>query len=101
MNPLEWRKQLLIAESEMNRAQLSQEWRTMAHEVRDLGQRAKTIGAWASSAALVLAGVAALRKGPPAPAAEKASWFQAVLKAVQVAGSIWLAFLARSPSESK
>ena len=30
LNPLESRKQLLIAESELNRAQLVQEWQTMA-----------------------------------------------------------------------
>jgi len=33
---LESRKQLLIAESELNRAQLSEEWQTMTHGVRDL-----------------------------------------------------------------
>ena len=30
LNPLESRKQLLIAESELNRAQLVQEWQAMA-----------------------------------------------------------------------
>ena len=50
---LELRKQLLIAESELNRAQLSEEWRKMAHGVHGLADQAKTIAAWTSSAALL------------------------------------------------
>src|SRR5208337_3744941 len=59
LSPLESRKRLLIAESELNRAQLSEEWQTMRHGARDLARRAKTIAAWASSAALLAAGVTA------------------------------------------
>ncbi|MEI9960905.1 MAG: hypothetical protein WDM76_07150 [Limisphaerales bacterium] len=48
MNPLELRKRLLIEESELNRAQLVQEWHAMAHDVRSLTNRVKTIGSFAS-----------------------------------------------------
>ena len=51
MNPLQSRKKLLLAESELNRAQLVQEWRTLADEVHALTTQAKTIGAIASAAA--------------------------------------------------
>jgi hypothetical protein len=101
VSPLESRKQLLIAESELNRAQLSEEWHTLAHEVRDLAHRAKTIAAWASSAALLVAGITALRRGPPASGATKSSWFQRALYAARLASTIWLAFRARGHREER
>ena len=56
MNPLESRKQLLIAESELNRAQLVQEWQVMTGEVRSLTSQARTIGSIASAVATLVAG---------------------------------------------
>jgi len=99
VSPLETRKQLLIAESELNRAQLSEEWQTVAHGVRGLAHRVKTIGAWASSAALLVAAVTALRRGPPAPGTAKSSWFQKILNGARVASTIWLAFRTRGGKE--
>jgi hypothetical protein len=99
LSPLESRKQLLIAESELNRTQLSEEWQTMAHGVRGLLRRAKTIAAWGSSAALLVAGVTALRRGPPAPGTAKTSWLQKILNGARVASAIWFAFRARSHEE--
>jgi len=93
------RKQLLIAESELNRARLSQEWQTMRHDARDLAHRAKTIAAWASSAALLVAGVTALRRGPSAPRTAKSSWFHKILNAARLASAIWLAFRPRGEKE--
>ena len=92
---LESRKQLLVAESELNRAQLSDEWHTITHGVRDLARRAKTIAAWASSAALLVAGLTALRRGPPAFGTPKSSWFQKLLNGARMASTIWFAFAAR------
>jgi hypothetical protein len=90
---------MLVAESELNRAQLSEEWQTMAHGVCDLAHRAKTIGAWVSSSALLVAGITALRRGPPPPGAAKHSWFQKILHGARVASAIWLAFRARGQRE--
>ena len=95
LSPLESRKQLLLAASELNRAQLSQEWQTMTHGVRDLARRAKTIAAWVSSAALLVAGLTALRRGPPAFGTPKSSWFQKLLNGARMASTIWFAFAAR------
>ncbi|MCX6905615.1 MAG: hypothetical protein NTW03_19480 [Verrucomicrobia bacterium] len=94
LNPLEARKQLLIAESEINRAQLSQEWQALARGVHDLAQRTKTITAWASAAALLVAGLTAWRSGPPASGAAKPSWFQKILHGARLASTIWVAFRA-------
>jgi hypothetical protein len=100
VSPLASRKQLLIAESELNRAELTEEWQTMAHEIRDVARRAKTIAGWASSAVMLVAGVAALRRRPTAPSTAKSSWFQKVLNGARVASTIWFAFRARSEKEA-
>ena len=95
LSPLEARKQLLIAESESNRDQLSGEWLSMKHRVRDLASQAATITAWTSSAALIAASVSALRRGSPEPGTTKSSWLQKILKGARVASAIWLTFRAR------
>ena len=99
LSPLESRKQLLIAESELNRAQLSEEWDAMTHGIHDLARRAKTIAAWASSAALLVAAVTVLRHGPPALGTAKSSWFQKILHGARLASTIWFAFRARGVKE--
>jgi hypothetical protein len=92
---LELRKQLLIAESELNRAQLAAEWQGMAHGATCLAQRAKTVAAWASSAALLVAGVRALRASPPQGTAVKVSWVERILDGARVASTIWVALRGR------
>lgn len=92
VSPLASRKQLLIAESELNRAQLSEEWQTMAQGVRDLAHRTKTIGAWAS--ALLLAGVKALRRDPLVPGTAKSFWFHKIVNGARLASTIWCAYRA-------
>jgi hypothetical protein len=92
MNSLNSRKQLLIAESELNRAQLVQEWRTMASEVHSLTSQARTISSIASAVASLVAGLSSLRHKKSAPAAEKPSWWQTLLKGAGLAGSFWQAF---------
>jgi hypothetical protein len=99
LSPLESRKRLLVAESELNRAGLAEELQAMAHGIRDFAHRAKNIAAWASSAALVVAGVTALRHGPLRFGAAKFSWFQKILKGARVASTLWLAFRARGEKQ--
>jgi hypothetical protein len=96
---LELRKRLLLAESDLNRAQLSEEWQAMTREVGDLACRAKTIAAWASSAALLAAGVIALRRSPPAPRPAKSSWFQKILSGARLGWAVWQAFRPRREKE--
>ena len=76
LSPLELRKRLLIAESEINRIQLQQEWATMTEGLGSLADRAKTISAYASVLTAFVAGLAALRRrqaglssSPPSPVA--------------------------------
>ena len=99
LSPLESRKHLLIAESELNRAYLSEDWQTMTHGAGDLAHRAKAIAAWASSTVLLVAGVAALRRAPPTSGAAKSSWFQKLINGVRLASMIWFALRARGERE--
>jgi len=92
MKPLESRKQLLIAESELNRAQLVQDWQTMAGEARLLANQAKTISSIASAAASLVGGLLFLRRKISAPAAEKPPWWQTILKGAGLASTLWQSF---------
>ena len=95
MNSLESRKQLLIAESELNRAQLVQDWQTMASEVHSLTNQARTLSSMASAAASLVAGLASCRRKTSTPGADKPSWWQTLLKGAGLVGSFWSEFRSR------
>ena len=92
INPLESRKQLLIAESELNRAQLAGDMAALTAGVRTLTDRAKSFGSIASSAAVLVAGLAAFRRGKPMGADAKPSWLRTILKGAGLISTFWLAF---------
>jgi hypothetical protein len=92
MNPLVSRKKLLIAESELNRAQLIQDWRTMTDEVHALAGQAGTFCSVVSAATTLVSGWLSFRRKTFAPDAEKTSWLQKILKGAQLAGSLWSEF---------
>ena len=95
VNPLESRRQLLVAESDLNRAQLVQEWVAMTAGVRTLTGRVKTYGSLASSVALLVAGLAAFRRGKSGDAGVKPSRWQTLLKGAGLVSTLWLAFRAK------
>jgi len=95
VNPLESRKLLLIAESELNRAQLVQEWGAMTAGVRTFTARVKTCGSIASSVAVLVAGLAAFRRGKCVDADAKPSWLQTILKGAGLVATLWFAFRAK------
>ena len=92
INPLESRKQLLIAESELNRAQLAGDMAALTAGVRTLTDRTKSFGSIASSAAVLVAGLAAFRRGKPMGADAKPSWLRTILKGAGLISTFWLAF---------
>jgi hypothetical protein len=87
MKSLALRKQLLIEESEINRA-----WQATTGEVQSLVRRAGTISSMVSLTAAVLARLACFRHQKSAPAAEKPSWLQTLLKGAGVLATVWQAF---------
>ncbi len=92
MNPLQSRKQLLIAESDLNRALLAGDLATLKADVRALSDRAQSISSIASSAAMLVTGLAALTRGKAADSGGKRSWWHRILKGVGLISTIWLAF---------
>ena len=95
VSALELRKELLIAESELNRMHLMGEWQAMSEGIGRLTTRVKSVGTFASVTAVLVAGVAAFRRGKAGEAGVKPSWFQSALKGAQTVNSLWLAFRAR------
>jgi hypothetical protein len=95
MKSLESRKQLLIAESELNRAQLVLEWRTLADEARSLVHQARTISSFASAAATLVAGLTSCRRKTSPPAAAEPSWGQTIVKVAGLFSMFWSEFRAR------
>jgi hypothetical protein len=95
VSPLELRKELLIAESELNRAQLAGDLAALTAGVRNLTARATSVSALASAVALLVAGVLAFRRGRASSNGAKFSWLETALRGAQVAGSIWLACRGR------
>lgn len=90
------RKQLLLAESELNRAHLSREGQALADAVRGLTAQASTV-AWASAAAWLALRLAAARPSRASAQRENPSWFQKVLQAAQWANSILQVCHAAAP----
>ena len=95
LNPLESRKQLLLAESELNRARMADDIAAMAAGTRALADRVRTYGSLASSAALLAAGLTAFRRGKPVGGGPKRSRWQAVLKGAGLISTLWFAFRSR------
>jgi hypothetical protein len=101
MNPLASRKQLLIAESELNRAQLVQELHTMVDEVHSLANQARTITSFASATATLITGLASFRRKKSEPDAEKPSWLKTILKGAGLISTIWQSFGSQGRDHDK
>ncbi len=93
LNQLEARKKLLIAESELNRAQLIDDVTALREDVGALAQRAKLVTSIAAAAAALVTGVVAVRRRKPADAANpKPSWLQGALKGASLVSNLWHSF---------
>ena len=102
MKALESRKQLLVAESELNRAQLVQELETIKDKVHSLANQARTISSLASAAATLIAGLASFRHKKEAGAAEeKPSWLKTIVKGAGLVSSVWSAFRSSRREKSE
>jgi len=90
---LQLRKQLLLAESDLNRAQFEQDWLAMQTEVHALTRRVRTTGYVVSATTALVALLAAWRRpaAGPAPVAEKPAWWQSLLKGAGMLSTFWIA----------
>jgi len=92
MKPLESRKQLLIAESELNRAQLLQEWQVVRLEVQAMADQAKSVRSMASAVVTLVAGATACCHKKTAPGAKKPSWLESAIKGASMISNLWQSF---------
>jgi hypothetical protein len=92
MSELELRKQLLVAESDLNRAELVQEWQVFAQGFRSAAHRVKSIGSAALAGSFLIGGLMYFLRIKSAPADRKPSWWQMLLKGVRLSASLWSQF---------
>lgn len=92
MNPLTSRKQMLIAESELNRAHLMQDWQRMTGEVHALADEARLLRSVVSAGATLVTGFAAFRRKKAAAGPGKTSWLQTILKGASQISNLWTLF---------
>jgi len=95
LKPLEVRKELLIAESEINRGQLAEQWQAMTAGFHKATARVKSAGLIASAAAMIMAGVSAFRPKSDSQHNAEGSWVQSLLKGAGLVSSVWMAFRSR------
>jgi len=95
LNLLQSEKQLLIAESELNRVQIMGDIETMKAGAVALSGHIKTFGSISSSAAVIVAGLTAFQTIKPAGDASKPSWVQTAIKGAGVLSTLWLAYRSR------
>jgi hypothetical protein len=92
LNPLESRKQLLIAESELNRARMIADMAALKSDANALIDRVKSFNFIASSVAGLVSGLAAFRAEKSANGDGKSHWLRRVIKGAGLVSSLWRAF---------
>jgi len=95
VSPLASHKRLLVAESELNRARLIEDWQTMSHGVHLLAARAKSVSSIASAIVMLGAGLSVFRRRGSMSGGVKSSWLQMALQGAKMVASIWLALRSR------
>ena len=95
MKPLESRKQLLLAESELNRAQMVGDLTALTTGVRTLTHRATHSGTMASSAALLALGLTFVQRGQPASPVATPSKINCIVNGAVLLATLWLAVSAQ------
>lgn len=88
--PLQVRKQLLLAESEVNRVSLMHEWQSLRSETQALAHQAQSVCATISSvASMGIAGFSAFRDLQARRRNGKASWLSTLFNGVRLGTSLW------------
>ena len=101
MTPLESHKQILLAESALNRALLTEEWQTLADESAALARQAATLGSVVAGVVLLTAGYASGRRHPAPPAAAKTPWWRTLLTVATLVVSLWAEVRSSGRNETR
>jgi len=89
MNPITSQKLLLIAESELNRAQLAEDLAILSADLRAFTGRAASVGSLTTSAIGLVAGLVALQQGRTPEARPGAPWLQNLLTGTSLLAKLW------------
>lgn len=96
LTPLEARKQLLLVESEVNRAQLLNDCAAMKVHLDALADRAHSVAASVNSTiGQVHNGVNRMRSAVTAFEQNKSSWIFNMINGARIASSVWSSFRSR------
>jgi hypothetical protein len=98
LNPLESRKQLLIAESELNRVRMVADMTAVKSDANALIGRVKSFGFIGSSIAGLVSGLAAFRGEKPENGDGKSHWLRRAIKGAGLVSSLWRAFRQAKPA---
>jgi hypothetical protein len=86
------RKELLIAESEINRVQLIDEWRDLTDWPRAVGAQMWSVSSLVSAAVQFVSRLGASRRPADSQNGAKPSWFQTALNGARLVSSAWSQF---------
>ena len=92
LSPLESRKRLLLVESELNRVQMLADLGAIRSDVNALVDHVKSFNTIASSAAVLVSGLADFRREKPANGDGKSHWLRRLIKGAGLISRLWLAF---------
>lgn len=99
MNSLASQKELLLAESELNRAQLLGAMIALTPRTRRFTDRTISVSVFASSAVMLMREVADSRSHKPGGGAGKLSRMQTVMKIGGMVSALWLAFFPQEHNQ--
>ena len=91
MNPIQLRKQQLLAQSEITRGEMISDLTRLGTGIGSVGDRSQSLGLIVSSAATLVAGFFGHQKGNGSEVARKPGWGQSLLKGAGLICTLWLA----------
>ncbi|MEN9776873.1 MAG: hypothetical protein RJB04_628 [Verrucomicrobiota bacterium] len=92
MNPLETRKRLLMAESDLLRIQLTEDIESLRSAWDRSGSRARIWSGLISSIPMLMAGMSALHPKPTADGGSRRSWGTLLLQGAGLLSTVWLSW---------
>ena len=92
MTPLETRKRLLVAESDLLRVQLSEDGERLKSAWDRSAVRARFWGGLVASLAVLMTGLSALRQNTSGDASKHASWGGRFLQGASLISTLWLSW---------
>ena len=95
VSPLETRRRLLIAESELNRTRMTADLVALGHQARTLASETMTLHSIVSSASVLAVGLAGLANQSSAPTRQRTPWWRILLNNTSLLSALWLTFRAK------